>query len=81
MPAKIHGVKLKKQERQRVKGLIRKGISLAARILKARILLKADDGRHGQGWRDERIIGRWIRARRWFTGCAGAMSGKGLRLS
>jgi hypothetical protein len=50
-------VKLKKQERQRVEGLIRKGKSRAAQMLKARILLKADDGRYGQGWSDERIIG------------------------
>jgi hypothetical protein len=57
MSAKIYVVKLKKQERQRVEGLIRKGKSRAAQILKARILLKADDGRYGQGWPDERIIG------------------------
>jgi Homeodomain-like domain len=57
MSAKIYVVKLKKQERQRVEGLIRKGKSRAAQMLKARILLKADDGRYGQGWSDERIIG------------------------
>ncbi|MGB6175524.1 MAG: hypothetical protein WBF43_04105 [Methylocella sp.] len=51
MPAKIHVVKLKKQDRQRVKGSIRKGKSRAAHILKARILLKADDGRHGKDGR------------------------------
>src|ERR1700688_2508934 len=57
MSAKIYVVKLKKQERQRVEGLIRKGKSRAAQMLKARILLKADGGRYGQGWPDERIIG------------------------
>lgn len=56
MSAKNYVVKLKKQERQRLERLIRKGKSGAAQIVKARILLKADIGRYGAGWADERII-------------------------
>jgi hypothetical protein len=42
-------------ERARLEGLIAKGKAAAKVILKACILLKADQGRHGQGWSDERI--------------------------
>ncbi len=56
MSAKIYDVKLKKRERQRLEALIRKGKSSATRIVKARILLKADRGAGGEGWPDERII-------------------------
>ncbi len=56
MSAKVYVVKLEKQERQRLEGLIRKGKSGAAQIVKARILLKADIGTYGAGWADERII-------------------------
>jgi hypothetical protein len=37
--------------------LIRKGKSPAQRLLKARILLKADVSEDGEGWSDSRIIG------------------------
>jgi len=47
---------VKKRERQRLEALIRKGKSSATRIVKARILLKADRGAGGEGWPDERII-------------------------
>ena len=56
MSIKVYVVKLKKPERQRLEALIRKGKSSAAQLLKARILLKADCGRYGEAWPDERII-------------------------
>jgi len=36
--------------------MIRKGKSLAQRLLKARILLNADVSEDGEGWSDSRII-------------------------
>ena len=48
-------VKLDKEERDTLRALISKGRSAAQKILKARILLKADEGPLGNGWSDERI--------------------------
>jgi hypothetical protein len=48
---KKYVVRLSGQER-----LIRKGKSPARRVLKARILLKADVSEAGKGWSDNRII-------------------------
>ena len=45
-----------RQERERLETLIRKGKSPAPRVLKARILLKADVSEAGKGWSDNRII-------------------------
>lgn len=56
MSSKAYIVKLSKPERQQLETLIRKGKSGAARILKARILLKADCGRSSEAWPDERIV-------------------------
>ena len=44
------------EERERLETLIRKGKSPARRVLKARILLKADVSEAGKGWSDNRII-------------------------
>jgi transposase len=49
-------VRLSGEERERLKTLIRKGKSPARRLLKARILLKADVSEAGEGWSDSRII-------------------------
>jgi hypothetical protein len=49
-------VRLSAEERERLEGLIRKGKSPARRLLKARILLKADVSDAGEGWSDSRII-------------------------
>jgi transposase len=49
-------VRLSKEERDQLNELIRKGKSPAKRQLKARILLKADVGKHGEGWSDGKII-------------------------
>jgi hypothetical protein len=48
-------VKLSGEERARLGALISKGKAAARVILKARILLKADQGETGEGWSDERI--------------------------
>jgi hypothetical protein len=49
-------VRLSAEERQRLEALIRKGKGPARRLLKARILLKADVSDAGPGWSDSRII-------------------------
>ncbi len=49
-------VKLNETERDRLQALTNKGKSPAKRLLKARILLKADSSEHGEGWSDGQII-------------------------
>ena len=53
---KTYVVRLSDEERELLKTLIRKGKSPARRLLKARILLKADVSEAGEGWIDSRII-------------------------
>ncbi len=53
---KKYVVKLSDDERIRLNDLIGKGKSPAKRLLKARILLKADASEAGSGWSDSRII-------------------------
>jgi transposase len=53
---KKYVVRLSGEERERLEALIRKGKSPAQRLLKARILLKADVSEAGSGWSDSRII-------------------------
>src|SRR5258707_8033117 len=53
---KRYVVKLQGEERKQLEALIGKGKSAAQRLLKARILLKADDAEAGEGWSDSRII-------------------------
>ena len=53
---KKYVVRLNDEERQRLSDLIRKGKSPAQRLLKARILLKADVAGSGEGWGDSQII-------------------------
>ncbi len=53
---KTYVVRLSCEERQLLETLIRKGKSPAKRLLKARILLKADVSEVGEGWSDSRII-------------------------
>src|ERR1700719_2941527 len=53
---KKYAVRLSGEERDRLETLIRKGKSPARRVLKARILLKADVSDAGKGWSDNRII-------------------------
>jgi transposase len=53
---KRYVVKLSEEERRQLEGLLRKGKSPAQRLLKARILLKADASDVGEGWSDSRIV-------------------------
>jgi transposase len=53
---KRYVVRLSADEREQLEALIRKGKSPAQRLLKARILLKADASEAGEGWSDSRII-------------------------
>jgi len=53
---KRYVVRLSGEEREHLEGLLRKGKSAAQRQLKARILLKADVSRAGEGWSDSRIV-------------------------
>jgi hypothetical protein len=53
---KKYVVRLSGEEREQLESLIRKGKSPAQRLLKARILLKADVSEAGEGWSDGGII-------------------------
>src|ERR1700691_4534680 len=53
---KKYVVRLSGEERERLEALIGKGKSPAQRLLKARILLKADISEPAEGWSDSRII-------------------------
>lgn len=53
---KSYVVLLSAEERDFLDGLIRKGKSPAQRLVKARILLKADISEAGEGWSDSAII-------------------------
>ncbi len=54
---KKYVVRLSGEEREQLEAMIRKGKSPAQRLLKARILLKADVSEAGEGWSDSHIIG------------------------
>lgn len=56
MPAKKFIVELDKGERERLTALISKGKAPAKTILKARILLKADQAKGGPNWSDGAIV-------------------------
>ena len=56
MSRKKYVVELSSDEREHLEGLISKGKSSAKAILKARILLKADQGPLGPSWTDDRIV-------------------------
>ena len=49
-------VRLTGEDREQLQALIRKGKCPAKRLLKARILLKADVSEPGEGWSDSRIV-------------------------
>ena len=53
---KKYVVRLGAEEREQLETLLRKGKGPARRLLKARILLKADVSDAGPGWSDSRII-------------------------
>ncbi len=78
---KRYVVRLSAEERRQLEAMIRKGKSAAQRLLKARILLKADVSDDGEGWSDSRIIEPWRPAFRWSIGCASNWWKKGSRPS
>ena len=53
---KRYVVRLSGEERRTLEAMIHKGKSSARRLLKARILLKADVSEAGGGWSDSRIV-------------------------
>lgn len=55
MSRKKYVVELSHDEREHLKTMISKGKAAARTTLKARILLKADQGPFGEGWTDDRI--------------------------
>ncbi len=48
-------VELTRAERGRLRDLVNDGKSAGFRIKRANILLKADQGKHGPGWKDEQV--------------------------
>src|SRR5215469_9942005 len=53
---KKYVVRLSPEEREQLQALLRRGKGPAQRLLKARVLLKADVSEAGKGWSDHRII-------------------------
>ena len=53
---KKYVVRLSGEEREQLAALTRKGRGPAQRLMKARILLKADASEAGEGWSDNQII-------------------------
>ena len=49
-------VRLSQDERKQLDEMIRKGKSSARKLMKARILVKADVSEGGEGWSDSRIV-------------------------
>jgi transposase len=56
VPVKKYVVRLSTEEREQLRAMIRKGKSSAQRLMKARILLKADVSEGGEGWSDSQIV-------------------------
>ena len=56
VPVKKYVVRLSVEEREQLDAMIRKGKSSAQRLMKARILLKADVSEDGEGWSDSEIV-------------------------
>ena len=56
VPGKKYVVRLSTEEREQLDAMIRKGKSSAQRLMKARILLKADVSEDGEGWSDSEIV-------------------------
>jgi hypothetical protein len=55
MPAKEYIVRLSGEEREQLETLVKKGKAAAHKRLHAQILLTADVGEGGPGWKDEPI--------------------------
>lgn len=55
MPAKKYIVRLSGEEREQLEALVKKGKGMAYKRLHAQILLTADVGEEGPGWKDQPI--------------------------
>tara|TARA_R110002110_G_scaffold413972_1_gene642553 strand:- start:977 stop:1438 length:462 start_codon:yes stop_codon:yes gene_type:complete len=53
---KLYRLKLSSEERQALEALTKKGRVAAAKVLKARALLLADESPEGNGWKDPQIM-------------------------
>jgi len=53
---KKYKVTLSLEERVRLEGMLKAGKASANKLMRARVLLKADVGRDGPGWGDARIV-------------------------
>jgi len=53
---KKYRVRLSAEERIRLEALVNKGKEAAHKRRHAQILLKADEGEFGPGWKDEQIV-------------------------
>ncbi len=76
---KRYVVRLSGDEREQLETLVRKGKSPAQRLLKARILLKADVSEDGEGWSDNRIMDALETSASMVLPGPQAVSGGGLR--
>ncbi len=56
MPAKRYKVTLSAEERAKLTQLVNKGKAAARKLAHARILLLADEGDWGPGWKDDQIV-------------------------
>lgn len=56
MPAKRYKVTLSAEERAKLTQLVNKGKAAARKLAHARILLLADEGDSGPGWKDDQIV-------------------------
>jgi len=56
MPAKRYKVTLSAEERAELTQLVNKGKAAARKLAHARILLLADEGEAGSGWKDDQIV-------------------------
>jgi hypothetical protein len=76
---KKYVVRLSGEERERLEALLRKGKSPAQRMLKARILLKADVSEAVKAGVTAGSSRLWTPAFPWFTGCGSNWWRKALR--
>ena len=77
---KKYVVRLSGEEREQLAALTRKGRGPAQRLMKARILLKADASEAGEGWNTTKSSRPWRPAHPWFTGSANNWWKKASRL-
>src|ERR1700731_4043705 len=77
---KKYVVRLSGEEREQLGALTRKGRAPAQRLMKARILLKADASKPAKDGATTKSSRPWRPAHPWFTGCANNWWKKASRL-